>query len=192
MYLPIKISALLFCIALNAAAAEAPDWITVEGNPKVSIATIDNVAVVVSGQVEEVVRKRTESFTVEIETKRFRESELRARHKMPEYIFGWGKLSKKYDRPVTMLSALKLRTGGRILSVPDRALKDIANPYVPRHLTVAKRDDLYVITVGGPDGSESYDCQFIASTTKFLYRLVRVSGVPGNPEEAKTFFLSLE
>jgi hypothetical protein len=121
------------------------------------------------------------------------ESELRSlQRSKSRYVFGWGNLSDRYDRPVRVLAGLELIVGRTRHSVPESALYDLAHPNVPRFLAIAQKGQLYVVSFEGPDGSESYDCQFVASDHGFRYRLVRVAGVPGNPHKPTVFYLPIK
>lgn len=97
---------------------------------------------------------------------------------IPGYIFGAGRLGSRVDRPLKFLASLSVKLRGKVVEVPMKALQDLAGLQVPKTIRILRRDDVRVLQIEGPEGSEGYEVQFVFGGEKFLHRLIQFGPSP--------------
>ncbi len=98
----------------------------------------------------------------------------KADFQIPGYLFGFGKLAGSGARSnVQVLRKVILSTGNEMLEVPNILLDDLSRPEIPQYVVVFRHNDNVVVQIGGPDGSEGYEVEFVSKGGRFLYRLIR-------------------
>jgi hypothetical protein len=61
---------------------------------------------------------------------------------------------------VSVIDRLQMQVGSNTWELPKDCLLGVCNPKIPDLLKIARTEDgMVVLTMGGPDGAESYDCQ---------------------------------
>ncbi len=125
-------------------------------------------------------RGTTEPYQLELhmnvaKVKEFEKADLQ----IPGYVFGLGKVGNLGPRSnVRTLTKVILMIRKKRLEVPKTLLGDLARPEIPQYVVVFRHDDNVVIQIGGPDGSEGYEVEFVSNGDRFLYRLVRFEPGP--------------
>jgi hypothetical protein len=97
--------------------------------------------------------------------------------RIPNYIFGYGTRDSEQDA-MRLLTNVALEIGGKTMTVPGEGVGDLARPEIPKLLFVFRKGSEVILEIGGPDGSEGYETQFVSDGSKFLYRMVRYEAGP--------------